>query len=297
MAGFRTIVINKRCKLESRLGYLVIRTIEESRVYIQEIENLIIESTAVSLTSALLADLVSAGVNVVFCNSEHLPHSTCIPISFHYNSPKKINIQFKWNEELKKSCWQKIVKEKIKQQAFVLNQVNKQEAESSLLEYCERVLPGDTDNMEAIAAKCYFTALFGDYFSRSKSNNIENSALNYGYSILLSCFSREIVACGYLTELGIWHRGQENSYNLACDLMEPFRPLVDLHVYDMPISEENNFRHYMINILNRKVLIDNELQNLVYAIRLYTRKVLKYLNSETSSLYDIQFFREETTDM
>ena len=101
MAGFRTIVINKRCKLESRLGYLVIRTIEESRVYIQEIENLIIESTAVSLTSALLADLVSAGVNVVFCNSEHLPHSTCIPISFHYNSPKKLTFNLNGMKNLR----------------------------------------------------------------------------------------------------------------------------------------------------------------------------------------------------
>lgn len=297
MAGFRTIVINKRCKLESRLGYLVIRTIEESRVYIQEIENLIIESTAVSLTSALMSDLISAGVNVIFCDSVHLPHSMCLPISFHYNSTRKINIQFEWNAELKKTCWQKIVKEKIKQQAFVLNKVNKKDAEATLLQYRERVLPGDLNNIEAIAAKCYFAALFGDYFSRTKSNNIENSALNYGYSILLACFSREIVACGYLTELGIWHRGQENSYNLACDLMEPFRPLIDLHVYDMPIAEENNFRHYMVNVLNRKVLIDNELQSLVYAIRLYTRKVLKYLNSETSCIYDIQFFREEIIDM
>lgn len=293
MAGFRTIVINKRCKLESRLGYLVIRTIEESRVYIPEIENLILESTAISLTSALMVDLVSAGVNVIFCDSVHLPHSMCLPISFHYNSTRKINIQFEWNIELKKTCWQMIIREKIRQQARVLNLVNKKDAETMLLQYRERVLPGDPDNMEAAAAKCYFLALFGDFFSRTKSNNIENSALNYGYSILLSCFSREIVACGYLTELGIWHRGSENSYNLACDLMEPFRPLIDLHVYDMPVSEENNFRHYMVNVLNRKVLIDNELQNLVFAIRLYVRNVFKYLNSESSSIYDIQFFRDE----
>ena len=297
MAGFRTVVINKRCKLESRLGYLVIRTDDETRIHISEIENLILESTAISLTSALIADLISAGVNVIFCNSSHIPHCMCMPVSFHYNSTRKITTQVGWNSELKKSCWQMIIKEKIRQQAFVLNLVNKKDAGIKLLEYRERVTPGDVDNLEAVAAKCYFLALFGDYFSRVKSKNIENLALNYGYSILLSCFAREIVACGYLTELGIWHRAGENSFNLACDLMEPFRPLIDLHVYDMPVSEENNFKHYMVTILNRKVLIDGEFQNLVFAIRLFVRKVFKYLNSETQSICEIQFFRDELMDM
>lgn len=297
MAGFRTIVINKRCKLESRLGYLVIRTVEETRVHISEIENLILESTAISLTSALIADLVKEGVNLIFCDSYHLPCGMCMPISFHYNSPRKINIQIGWNSELKKTCWQLIIKEKIKQQAFVLNQVNKKEVAAQLLLYRDKVLPGDIDNMEAIAAKCYFTSLFGDSFSRVKTSSVENSALDYGYAIILSCFSREIVACGYLTELGIWHRGGENLYNLACDLMEPFRPFIDLYVYDMPISEENNFKHYMVNIFSKKVMINNEFQSLIFAIRLFIRKVLKYLNSETSSIYDIQFLREDTTDV
>ena len=267
MAGFRTIVINKRCKLESRLGYLVIRTVEETRVHISEIENLILESTAISLTSALIADLVKEGVNLIFCDSYHLPCGMCMPISFHYNSPRKINIQIGWNSELKKTCWQLIIKEKIKQQAFVLNQVNKKEVAAQLLLYRDKVLPGDIDNMEAIAAKCYFTSLFGDSFSRVKTSNVENTALDYGYA------------------------------NLACDLMEPFRPFIDLYVYDMPISEENNFKHYMVNIFSKKVMINNEFQSLIFAIRLFIRKVLKYLNSETSSIYDIQFLREDTTDV
>lgn len=293
MAGFRTIVINQRCKLESRLGYLVIRTISETRIHISEIESLIIETTSVSLTSALIADLEAEGINVVFCDRAHLPVGFIQPLNYHYNSSRRVKTQIAWTEERKNKCWQLIVKEKLKQQAFVLKLINQNEAAKQIFLYRENVLLGDSDNQEARAAKCYFSAMFGDSFSRSTSNNIENSALDYGYSILLACFSREISACGYLTELGIWHRSNENSYNLASDFMEPFRPIIDLHAYDMPLDQESNFKHYMLKILNKKILINEDQQELVYAIRQYSRRLFKFLKCECDDIYEILFFREE----
>lgn len=88
---------------------------------------------------------------------------------------------------------------------------------------------GDTSNREGFAAKVYFNSLFGQNFSRNL-DSFTNSALNYGYSILMSAFARAIYSCGCITQLGIWHKGASNNFNFACDLMEPFRPVIDLEV-------------------------------------------------------------------
>ncbi len=291
MAGFRTVVINKRCKLESCLGYLVVRSLEEERIHISEIENLILESTAISITSALIVDLIDQGVNVIFCDRYHLPSSSLLPLNLHLTRTKNIYKQIAWSYKVKQLCWSLIIKEKIRQQAYVLGVSHRDEDKESLLSLAESVDIGDIGNKEAQAAKLYFSSLFGDGFSRRDDEEEVNKALNYGYALIMSCVAREIVACGYATEIGIWHDRACNNFNFACDLVEPFRPLVDLHVYEMPESEEN-FKHYMIKLFERKILLDNEDLYLVYAIRTFIRKVIRILNEEDTSLYSLSYIRE-----
>jgi CRISPR/Cas system-associated endonuclease Cas1 len=125
MAGFRTIVINKRCKLESLLGSLVIRTETEERIHINEIETLIVESTAVAITSALVADLTEAGANIIFCDRKHLPVSVFVPVHAHYATARNIKIQIAWCDKLKLECWGQIIKEKIRQQSLHLSELGK----------------------------------------------------------------------------------------------------------------------------------------------------------------------------
>lgn len=292
MAGFRTLVINKRCKLESRLGYLVIRSTNETRVHISEIENLILESTAIAITTALLSDLSKAGVNIIFCDNFHLPCSAVLPLSLNYNLSSNIQKQVLWNKTVKDNCWMMIVKEKIRQQSFVLNHVNRKDSVSRLLELSDLVQPGDPNNQEGLAARIYFREVFGCDFSRDNSSKLENKMLNYGYSILMATVSREIAASGYLNAIGIWHKRADNPYNFACDLMEPFRPLIDYMVFSIPVAEEDNYKHYLIDFFDRKVLIDGNLVTSVYALRCYIRKVINFLNGDCCELCKLQYVIE-----
>jgi CRISPR-associated endonuclease Cas1 subtype II len=289
MSGFRTIVINSRCKLESRFGYLVIRSNEEIKVHISEIETLIIESTACAITSALIVDLVESHVNVIFCDRKHLPLASILPKNLHYNTSKNIHLQLEWSASRKALCWQHIIQHKIKMQAELLRHLNKIESSLALESLCKNVLLGDEDNKEATAARCYFVAMFGDYFVRADDDLFTNQCLNYGYAVLFSIFAREIVASGYITEIGLWHRSAANAFNLASDLMEPFRPIIDAHANDIPVSEEDNFKHYMVRVLEKTVKLDNESQNLTYAIRTYIRRIFKFMNNETEKLCDLSF--------
>ena len=138
--------------------------------------------------------------------------------------------QIAWGEVIKKQVWQAVVKYKIEQQANLLSDRNLENS-NVLFGFAKSVKSGDTTNREAQAARVYFASLFGEDFTREIESPL-NGALNYGYSILLAMVARELSARGYLTQIGICHRNEYNQFNLACDLMEPFRPLVDRVVLD-----------------------------------------------------------------
>ena len=134
----------------------------------------------------------------------------------------------------------------------------------------------------------YFNALFGKDFSRTEECPL-NAALNYGYSIILSLFTREVVANGYITQIGLFHDNMFNQFNLACDLMEPFRPIIDRFVVEMkPTQFEKEEKHQMITILNREVIIDGKKELLGKAVKIYTRSVFDALNDQDVSL--IKFY-------
>lgn len=281
--GFRTVIVSSHSKLEYALNYLVYKTVDEvKRIHIHEIHTLIIESTTVSITSALLAELIKQKVKVIFCDEKRNPSSELIPYYGDSISYQRINEQIKWKENIKHLVWQKIVQEKIKQQAFVLSKKMPDEA-IILSNYAKEVELDDVTNREGHAAKFYFNRLYGENFSRGSSDKI-NTFLNYGYTLLLSQFNRYIVAKGYLTQLGIHHKNPFNPFNLSCDLMEPFRPFIDLKVIDL---SEDNFKNKLISFLNHPVYIHGKKQTLIHAIQIYCSSVFLALN--TGKIECIQF--------
>lgn len=149
----------------------------------------------------------------------------------------------------------------------------------------------DGTNREGHAAKVYFNALFGLEFTRTEDNLI-NAALNYGYSIILSAFTREIVANGYITQLGVFHDNMFNQFNLASDLMEPFRILVDRQVLTMKLEQfEHEEKMQLVNVLNQEVQIDGKIQYVNNAIKIYCKSIFDALSGDDSSL--IRFYRIE----
>lgn len=288
--SWRTVVITGSAKLDYQLGFLVVRKNETVKIHIGEIGMLILESTAVSLTSVLLCELVKKKVKVIFCDEKRNPISELLPYYGSHDTSAKVRLQIQWSQDIKTAVWTEIVQEKISKQAEHLEARKLSEAKM-LRDYIEELQFGDKTNREGHAAKVYFNALFGLDFTRTTENSI-NAALNYGYGIILSCFTREVAANGYITQLGLFHDNMFNQFNLASDLMEPFRPLVDRQVLSMnPQKFESEEKHEMLEILEGTVLIAGRTETVVNAIKIYCRSIFEALNDSDTSL--IKFYRNE----
>ena len=198
-------------------------------------------------------------------------------------------MQLNSTEAFKKRCWQKIIIRKIQNQAYVLKLVNKDFISEHLTKLSQKVSSGDVENREAIAAKEYFSALFGKSFNRN-SENIFNICLNYGYSIIRGAIARTIVAYGYIPSIGIHHKSELNNYNLVDDLIEPFRPIVDLWVKNN-ITENTEFDKYvrseLVNLLNVDVIIQGKLQSVNNAIKIMTASYTTSLSSKDYNMLEL----------
>ena len=285
--SWRIVVISKRAKLDYQLGYLVVRNEEVTKIHLSEISTILIESTAATVTTSMLAELTKKKIKVIFCDEKRNPSSELVGYYGSHDTSNKIRKQIQWSRHSKEAIWTEIVTEKIRKQKELLKNMGKEEA--GLLEsYLQEIGWNDETNREGHAAKVYFNALFGMTFTRT-ADCPENAALNYGYSILLSAFAREIVASGYITQLGLFHDNMFNQFNLASDLMEPFRVLIDREVIQMQRKE---FTHeekiQLVNVLNNEVMIDGKTQYVNNAIKIYCKSVFDALNENDSAL--IRFY-------
>lgn len=288
--SWRTIVITKRGKLDLQLGYMVVRGETTTKIALNEIATLLIESTAVSVTASLLCELVKRKVKVIFCDEKRNPSSELVAYYGSHDTSSKLKKQLEWKTKTKEAVWTEIVREKIKKQKELLELHGRREAEV-LSFYLTQLTWNDETNREGHAAKVYFNALFGMDFTRTEDNAV-NAALNYGYSIILSAFTREIVANGYLTQLGLFHDNMFNQFNLASDLMEPFRILVDREVKQMDIQEfGHKEKMKLVDLLNQEIRIDGRIQYVNNGIKIYCRSVFDALNEDDSAL--VRFYRFE----
>lgn len=278
--GFRTLLIESPCRLSYTSGYLVVRKEDgTSKVHLSEISSVVLQTEQVYISAYLLSELAKAKISFVVSNEKSNPVGQYLPLHGAHNASKRIREQLSWGEPIKKRVWQRVVREKISQQAALLKERDREEA--GLLEAAAReVRSGDVTNREAAAARIYFPSLFGDGFSRD-INCSTNAALNYGYAIILSAVNREIVSRGYLTQCGIFHRSEYNEFNLACDFMEPFRPVVD-RVVDEWVGGEfgRDERRLLCDIPNLRVGYRDGTYRLSSVISLFVQDCLNALNKK-----------------
>ncbi len=286
--SWRIVVISNSAKLDYKMEYLVVRQREIIKIHMSEVSVLMIESTAVSLTASLLSELTKRKIKVIFCDEKRNPSSELVAYYGSHDTSAKIRRQIEWSHEMKMVVWTEIVAEKIRQQKRLLKELNKMEY-ALLDEYLQEMELGDITNREGHAAKVYFNALFGLKFTRTADTPL-NAALNYGYTILLSAFNREIVANGYLTQLALFHDNMFNPFNLASDLMEPFRILVDRLAYKMELEVfEHEEKMRLIDLLNHEVVIDGKKNYVNNAIKIYCKSVFDAINEQDISL--IRFYQ------
>lgn len=289
--SFRIVCITKPCKLEFAQNHLIINDVDKNKVLLKEIAVLVVENTMVSLSAYLLAALSEEKIALIICDEKHLPTAFLQPFYANTRTSLRLNEQINFKYEIKEAIWQNIVANKLNMQAKLLVYLGALKPASKIKAYIKEIKGLDDTNKEAHAAKIYFNALLGKDFSRDKDNNI-NAALNYGYAILLAAFSREIVMNGYDTRLGIFHKSQFNHFNLACDFMESFRPLVDIEVITLEglqklVLFDQEAKHTILQVLNVQVLIDDKKQYLLNAISIYVRSIFKALSENDISLIKV----------
>lgn len=281
--AWRVVAVEKPAKLSLRDNKLVIRQDGEVSLPLEDIDSLLIDSREVVLTANILAALAEFKVNTLICDEKHLPATIILPHGQASRGAKNARLQLGISEPLRKQLWRKNIIQKINNQAAVLRKHNYTDVAARLSKLASTVRSGDVSNNEGVAARIYFDTLLGDATRRQPM--WYNSALNYAYAIVRGTLARSIACRGLITELGINHHSELNQYNLADDMIESFRPLVDdyvlskvspLHLgdkYDASLSKTD--RHLLLDVINQ------------YGIIIDKRYTIKHLTDMTvSSLVD-----------
>ena len=253
---------------------------------IEDIGVVIIEHQQVSITIPLMNALVEGNVQVVMCNNRGMP--SAMLQSFEGNNLQGENLrnQMGAGEVLKKQLWKQSVEAKLRNQAELLNKVG-QEGDR-LKQYYQNVKSGDADNREGIAARIYFSELFGESFLRDRTVPGINALLNYGYAILRAATARALVSSGLLPAIGIFHHNRSNAFPLADDVMEPYRPYVDEIVYDMAMQAKldltKEVKAELINVLYADTQFSRVTRPLSVGLTLTTASLSKCFAKEQTKL-------------
>lgn len=228
----RTLFFGSKCSLTTKYEQILVKTeTRETTVPIEDVGFVVVEHQESYISMPLLAKLAENNVAVIFCNKKHMPTSMLLNLESHHLQQEIFRNQIQASEPLKKQLWQQIVKNKINNQAVLLQKVGQEN--TPLTYYASKVLCGDTDNREGVAAAYYWKHLFDFEFKRERFGEFPNLFLNYGYIVLRAAVARALSGSGLLCTLGIHHHNKYNAFCLADDIMEPYRPLVDAKILEI----------------------------------------------------------------
>ncbi len=227
---WRSVVISTPARLKHKHRALVVQQDSgDISVPLEDIAVLVIDCPQVTLTSQLLAACASQQIAVITVDETHTPNGVLLPYLPHSRALQIMRKQLNMSLPQQKRLWQGIIQQKLANQATVLAQIGHAPQARHLQQLACNVRSGDPDNLEGQGAQVYFRSLFESPFHRAQSRFF-NAALNYGYSVIRSALARSLVGYGFLPAFGLHHRNEQNAFNLADDLIEPYRPLLDLHV-------------------------------------------------------------------
>lgn len=289
--GWRTIRIASHASVGISDNALCVCQDEKVVFPLKQIRSVIVETQDISISSKAITELMKAHVQLIFCDEKHNPVCEGTPYHSHTYSAGNLMRQAEWPDATKDRLWEEIVRQKLSGQRQLM-EATKPGTGELLTQYMDRLTPGDTGNCEAIGAGLYFRTLFGYCFSRGSSNPV-NGALNYGYAILLSTVNRALSLYGYRSELGIHHRSEVNPFNLACDLMEPFRPLVDAVVLSMEMDGEEltaDKRAALVAWQYDVIQLEHYRYTANDAIALFVKDCIDYMNGDTDRIREVGLF-------
>lgn len=280
--SYRVILIENEVDINLKLDNLVI-TKDESDIWIplDDISVIVLDNLRINISTRMLSIIAEYNIALILCDNKHNPIGYYSSYDNHSRMSKMIGNQISKDREFYDIIWKNIVESKIENQAQVLEILEKsEEVVKNIREYGKSVKVGDIDNREAHSAKIYFNTLMNATFSRGNDDILINSGLDYGYTILRSYLARLCVGYGLNTQIGIHHKNEYNRFNLVDDLIEPFRPIVDVYTYKILDGEEYfkaEHRRKLINILNHYIKYNGKKMYLCNAMEEYVEKVAAYI--------------------
>lgn len=281
-------------------GQLVVEREGEQvgQVPIEDIGLLVVDNPTASYSHLGVVRLLENGAAVILCGEDHLPAGVLTPIEGNSLQAERLRIQVEAPLPTRKRLWQQIVQAKIRHQAEI---AGSPEAKTRLLQLLEQVKSGDPHNVEAQAARVHWAAWLGPRsgFRRERDGSPPNSLLNYGYMVLRAAVARAIVGAGLHPSLGLQHHNRYNAYSLADDLMEPFRPLVDLTVRELwhggKREIDKEAKQVLLGLLTHTCETDGRIGPLLVAIEFLSASLLKCLSGAEKNLRVPSLFPFGTT--
>lgn len=280
----QNIIITSPANISVKDGRLSVHT---DKVHFFPVEdlNVVVLNNRKSKISSYALDLLSEnGTTVIVCGSNHNPAGVLLPFGAYSRRLPMIKLQFSQSKPKLKRIWQQIIRQKIKNQGKCLELAGKYDCVSCLV---DKVKSGDAENMEGYAAKVYFTKLFDDYFVR-RNDSVVNSMLNYGYAVLRACIAKHIAVYGLEPSVGIFHHNEQNNFNLADDLLEVFRPVVDLFVSQYEITGmdelDTSAKSCLVELLMAEVIIKGMRQSVSYAMEQVVQGLVRVYRGEAENL-------------
>lgn len=289
--SWRVVYISEAEEMKLYLDNLkVIKGEQEVLIPLSDIHTIVVDNHRTVVTGRLMNKLAEYHILLIFCDESHHPNVFSLGLYSHYRVYGVLYKQINWSDDAKGRMWQRFVQIKIRNQASLLEYLEKdQNIVNRLRTLANHVEFEDRTNREGHAAKLYFNELFGDSFQRMRGSvDPVNAALNYGYIVLRACVARSVVAHGLHPAFGIGHRNQFNAFNLVDDCMEVFRPVIDFWVA-MTIKDENDYltwetKQQLIRRLSSKILIDGQRQTVLNAIDLFVQSFIKAMNENNDKL-------------
>lgn len=287
----KTLFFNNAYHLSIKYNQLVItdkKTREKIQRPVEDLGFIVLDHPQITFTQSVMQHLAANNVAVVFCNKKHHPASMLFHLDTHQTQTEHFRAQVEASKPLKKQLWKQTVKAKIRNQAAVLDYT---ESDGDGLRYMARqVKSGDTTHKEARAAKHYWGLLFDENFYRRRHGPPPNNMLNYGYAILRAGVARALMGSGLLPTLGIHHRNKYNAYCLADDVMEPYRPYVDQHVWELaeagPAPEDltTEIKGELLEILSGDIIIGDKKRPFMVGVSETTASLARCFKGENRKI-------------
>ena len=227
-------VVEPGYTLSATAGFMVLEKNKQevARIPLDDVHALIIAAPDAYLSRTLIDRLLVRGAVIVFCGEKYIPVGLAHPYATQYRTAKVTAAQVAISTPLAKRIWRRLIQQKITHQAKVLD-VCHRPGSKDLYALAKQVKPGDPTNVEATAARFYWQRLFGSEFRRDRAQPGVNAALNYGYMVVRASVARAVCGAGLVPFFGIFHHSEHNAFQLVDDLLEPWRPAVDLRVYNL----------------------------------------------------------------